>query len=295
MKLFSPLRCSLCAALCLSVFVSCSKQPNATEIPAEPEKRSGILAYQESVNAVMERMEMHIAYDEAGERKTLRGSATMSKQRFATVEHATNKMKRVHLRRWARVHVAEITDSSIPRGNEVQESPLSNARLEADRKEAGWRMRLTDRPETPENIPALQELEKVESSNLLFYHGQTVREGESWQVPAPAVARWFGNDVADMTGSINLRVGGREPVNEVACSVIDVEINTIGKMTDDQGKISNLELIAKGKIWRAVELGEDLKVDINGTVKLSAKMAEQNAEVIIEGPIRITESRKLKG
>ena len=283
---------------CLGLVANCSKEPDIDSTPASPESpdgQSGPLAYQESVNAVMDQMKLRMAYQEDGQRKTMQGLVTMSKERFATVVHSTSQMKRIHLRRWARLHTAEITDSEIPRANRTQESPLTDARLEADKLPGDqWRFRLTDKPETPENVTALKELEKVESAYTQFYHGHRVREGESWQVPAPAIARWFGDEVAEMIGSINLKVTGSETIENHACAVIDVELNTTGKMTDDEGKISDLELIAKGKIWRAVDFQEDLKVEITGNVKLTAIIPDDSAEVIISGPIAITESRRIK-
>lgn len=256
--------------------------------------RPSMLSYQESVNAVMDPMTLNMSYDEGGERKELKGQVTMLKQRFATVKHPSSQMKSIHLRQWAKVHQAAIIGQDMPRGNETNDSPITDGRLEAHRTNEGWQLQIPGVQETPEIALAMKEMETIENAAYQFYQGQTVREGESWQVPAPAVARWFGADVSDMTGAINLNVGAQEAIEDTPCSKIAITIKTTGKMTDEDGKISDMAIEANGSIWRAVDLGEDLKVDIKGTVTLTATMPEQNAKVVIDGPLEITETRKLR-
>ncbi len=279
--------------LCLLWFAACSKQEadsgKQESSSSSPANKS--LAYTEAVTAALDKLALEMTYDEGGEQKSMRGFVTMTKERFATVKHPTSSSKQLDLRRWAKVYVAElISDQQLPRNNRTDESPLTGQSLTANRTPEGWKHERGQIPHTAE----LDELDLVERSAWKFYHGHKLEPGESWQVPADAIARWFGKEVSDTTGDINVRVERLDTFEEQRCAVLTIGLATTGKMRDEEQKLSDMTLNLAGEIWRAIDLGIDLKVELKGQIQLTAKVAEQNAEVKIAGPAVITETRGLR-
>lgn len=287
---------------------ACGKKDEGTPAPAAggdgagpgSASGSGILAYQESVRAGMDNLNLTMSFlGDDGERQNWTGRLTMVKDRFATVEHSTGERKQFDLRKWANVHIVEIPSSGEPRVNRTEDSPLTGRTLIADRLDTGgWRHGFDNEAMAQQSGEAgqklLEELDRVEEGVAAFYRGQTLKVGESWQVPATALVRWFGDEVEGFTGDINVRVERMDADQGRDCVVMSVSVAATGKMRDPDGQALDLKMDGEGEIWRATELGEDLKVDIRGSVTLSASVAERDIQMIISGPLVIAEERKLR-
>lgn len=281
-------------------FSSCSKQDEAREeqgsAPVPEENGVSQLAYQESVRAGMDDLKLAMAFDdENGERQQWDGAITLVKDRFATVRHTTSQSKEVHLRRWANVHIAEIPASGEPRANRTEDSPLTEQVLIAERIPSGWKHRFSNNITDGDMLKQLEELDRVEAAVHQFYAGKSLEIGESWQVPASAMARWFGDQVDGHAGDINVRVDRKETLQDHDCVVLAVTVKTSGNMRDPDGQAMAMQLEAEGEIWRAPALQEDLKVDLLGTVELKAAVEARAIEMTLSGPIAIVEERRLRG
>ena len=282
--------------LCTLTLFACSKKDTAIQEDAgSASQGTTALAYQESVRAGMDNLKLVMSFlDENNERQQWDGTMTMVKDRFATVEHPTSQQKEVHLRRWANVHIAEIPSSGEPRANRTENSPLSDQQLIADRMNGTWKHRFVKPIANVEMEQRLAELDRVEAGVAAFYEDHKLAVGETWQVPATAMVRWFGDEVEGFSGDINVRVDRLDTDQDHACAVLGVSFKTTGRMKDPDGQFLDMELEAAGEIWRATEIGEDLKVAINGTVSLKAAVATRQIQMNITGPVVITEERKLK-
>lgn len=390
--------------LLLLFAASCGKKQDVSESAEggsapQPVGDDSPLAYQESVRAGMDNLELRMSFrGEDGEREEWEGRMTMVKDRFATVEHMNSQRKNVHLRRWSNVHIAEIPASGEPRANRTEDSPLTGQLLVVDRlPEGGWKHRLADESALPKEQAAgveelLGELDSVERAAASFYQDQELKVGESWQVPATSMVRWFGDEVDGFSGDITLVVDRMESLQGQSCVVMKVSLNTVGKMRDPDGydlrwmsvtalaeltdrgesliivalvdgdlhirifdangrvavdkteselvsgpdlntlkallneapfpdasrlsEKAKTDIIEKatsisghthpdgqtldmamegvGEIWRAPALGEDLKVDIRGSVTLKTAVEERDIELTISGPLVISEERTLR-
>ena len=274
---------------------ACSKRDEAQG--SRPQGQgSMVLAYREFVRAGMDDLELVVSFlGENGERQQWRGRMTLAKVRLATVKHPTSQQKAVHLRRWANVYIAELPALGEPRADDTVNSPLTGRRLLADRLgDAGWRHRLAAEGSDEELNRLLGEFDRVEAGLAAFYKNQKLRVGESWQVPATAMARWFGDEVKELAGDINVKVDRLETMQDQACTVLEVSLQITGKMTDPDGEVLDLALEGSGEIWRATGLGEDLKVFIKGKATLGAVRATRQIQMTVTGPLVITEERKLE-
>ncbi len=259
------------------------------------------LAYQESVRAGMDDLKLVMSFvDEEGEKQQWEGQWTMVKDRFATVEHSSPQQKTVDLRRWATVHLIEIPESGEPRVNRTEDSPLTGWRLAGDRLGTGeWRYRFADLAAVPEHererfTLLLEELNRVEVGVAAFYEGHDLDLGKSWQVPVTALVRWFGDEVGGYVGDINVKVDRVEDLQGQSCAVMEVAFKATGKMRDPDGQSLDMAMEARGEVWRALELREDLKVDIQGSMTLKAAVSAQEIEMVVAGPLAIREERKLR-
>ncbi|MGY8688979.1 MAG: hypothetical protein ACKVHP_14755, partial [Verrucomicrobiales bacterium] len=192
------------------------------------------------------------------------------------------------------VHIAEIPASEQPKANRTENSPLTGQKLIADRMWKGWKHRFANPIANVEMEQKLEELDRVEAGVAAFYDGHTLEVGESWQVPATSMVRWFGDEVEEFSGDINVRVDRLDTDQDQACVVLAVSFKTTGKMIDPDSQALDMELEGAGEIWRATKFGEDLKVVIDGTVLLKAAVAERQIQMSITGPLVIMEERKLK-
>ena len=298
-----------------SLLISCSKErssdpdkngssstSNATgSLPPSGEEVSlSSLAYQEAVRAGFEDMVLKMTFlDEKQERQEWEGTLTIVKDRFATVEHSSRLQKTTHLRTWSDIHIANIPEASPEPANRTQASPLTGKRLVADLMDSGgWKHRL-------EGVPAerklsadvermLAELDRVESGAALFYQDHKLAVGESWQVPIEGMARWFGDSITDMNGDINVKVEREDTVQEQPCVVLSVALKVQGKMKDPDGQALDVSMEGRGEIWRSEALEQDLQVEIDGSATLSVAVAAQEIEMIVSGPLKITERRTLR-
>jgi hypothetical protein len=259
-----------------------------------------LLAYQESVRAGMDDLKLSMSFVLEGQRQQWEGKWTMVKDRFTTVEHPSAEQKVVDLRRWANVHLIEIPDSGEPRVNQTEDSPLTGWKLAADRLSGGeWRYRFANPAAVPEHererfTALLEELNRVEAGAAAFYQGHDLEVGESWQVPVDSLVRWFGDEVDGYVGDVNVSVDRLEEDQSQQCAVMKISLQAQGKMRDPEGQTLDMVMNAEGEIWRALELREDLKVDIRGEVTLKAAVSAQEIEMVVTGPLIISEQRKLR-
>ncbi len=286
---------------CGLLWSSCGKQEPASAGPpdgagANASGQPAILAYQESVRASMNNLQLKMSFiGESGQREEWEGRLTIEKDRFATVVHPAPERKEVHLRRWANVHIAEIPASGEPRANRTEESPLTGQELIADRLDDGaWTYQFASDAVEEEKKKLLSELDRVEAGAASFYAGHKLVEGESWQVPADALVRWFGDEVDGYAGDINVRVDRTETLQNHECAVLVVSFKAAGKMHDPDGQTLDMEMDAAGEIWRATTIDEDLKVEIHGSVTLKAAVPAREILLTIVGPLVITEDRKIR-
>ena len=305
MKLRIPMVALASAWFCL---MSCSKKedvaaPSSPPAPTEAPTSGAntlVVAYQESVRAGLDAMVLNMSFvDEEKNRKDWGGTLTIVKDRFATVEHEGTLQKTVHLRRWANVYLADIPDSGQPLANLTEDSPLTGKLVVADLMDTGaWRHRpegvAADRAMSADVARLMGELDRVESGAAMFYLNQRLEVGESWQVPIEGMARWFGNLITEFSGDINVKVDRTETFQEHLCHIFKVDLKVDGKMLDPQGQGLDVSLQGNGEIWRAKDLSLDLKADITGTAELSAKVETNAISMIVKGPLKITEERKLR-
>lgn len=256
---------------------------------------SSLLAYQESVRAGMDNLALRLSIPQEGQREVWDGRLTMVKDRFATVLHPTSEKKEVHLRRWANVHILELPKSGEPRINKTEDSPLTGQKLVANRLDAGdWEYQFAQDGATPEQNQLLRELDRVEAGVAQFYHGHDLDVGQSWQVPVEALVRWFGDEVDGYAGDINVSVDRLETEQGELCAVLVVSFKATGTMHDPDGQTLDMTMDAAGEIWRSSRLEQDLKVEINGVVSMNADVPTQDITMKVEGPLVITEERKLR-
>jgi len=161
-------------------------------------------------------------------------------------------------------------------------------------KEGKWKHQLVD---TKPNDKQKKDLDKrmgPENDDEL-YPAEKVKVGHAWTVDASALQRIFGGSIQELKGKIKMKLLAIEDVDGEKCAVIEAIGVITGVAKEDEGDL-NVEMDMKGKTWRSLKTGLDVKDEASGKMKMSGKIEMDGVKVdlALEGPFTIKSTSKFK-
>lgn len=158
-----------------------------------------------------------------------------------------------------------------------------------------WRHRLVDNQPTAKQKKELDNRIGIENDDDL-YPAEKVAVGYSWEVPAQALRKLFGNSIVNITGNIQQKFVKVETLEGEECAVIETKGRIKGKMKNEDGEPSiDVTMQLEGTTWRSLKSGIELKATFQGQMSLVGKQKMDDAEIHIEmsGPFNGESHTKL--
>jgi len=161
-------------------------------------------------------------------------------------------------------------------------------------KDGKWKHSLVDNKPNDKQKKDLDKRIGPENDDDL-YPAEKVKVGHSWTVDASALQRIFGGSIQELKGKMKLKLVAIEEVDGEKCAVIELAGVITGIAKEDEGDL-NVEMDMKGKTWRSIKTGLDVKDEASGTMKMSGKIEMDGVKVdlALEGPFTIKSTAKFK-
>ncbi|HJZ59239.1 MAG TPA: hypothetical protein VKE74_30115 [Gemmataceae bacterium] len=162
--------------------------------------------------------------------------------------------------------------------------------------EGKWKHILVDTKPTDKQKKELAKRLGPENDDELFPEGK-VKVGHTWTVDAAEMKRFFGNSFTEVKGKMNQKFLKVEEAEGEECAVIESSGKIRARMKDDDGEPGlNVDLEMTTTTWRSLKTGVEVKGTFKGKIRMAGKQKidDNEADVVIDGPIDGTSSTKLK-
>jgi hypothetical protein len=191
--------------------------------------------------------------------------------------------------------VDTITNQGDGDMNDTKAGDLEGEVIISERTGAGkWKHTLVDNKPTDKQKKELDKRLGPENQDDLYPAGK-LKVGHTWTVDATALQRVFGGSITDLKGKLKMKLVKVEEIDGVTCAVIEAAGKITGTTKEDDGDLG-VELDLKRTTWRSIKTGIDVKDKVEGRIKASGtvKMDGMEVEVVLEGPVTINSTSKLK-
>jgi hypothetical protein len=233
---------------------------------------------------------------------TVAGMKLDAKQTLTAIEEEEIKVLAVDGRQATKVQTKvtkEKVDSVTSLGgqemSDSKDGDLQGEVIISERnKEGKWKHSLVDNKPNDKQKKELDKRVGPENDDELYPEGK-VKVGHSWTVDASALQRVFGGSVTELKGKIKMKFLAIEDVDGEQCAVIEAVGVIKGIAKEDEGDL-DVEMDMKGKTWRSLKTGLDIKDKASGTMKMSGKIEMDGVKVdlALEGPFTIDSTAKFK-
>ena len=234
---------------------------------------------------------------------TVAGMKLEAKQTLTATEEEEVKVLAVDGRQATKVQtkmLKEKVDSSTSLGGgdpmkDTKEGELQGEVIISERsKEGKWKHSLVDNKPNDKQKKELDKRVGPENDDELYPEGK-VKVGHAWTVDASALQRIFGGSIQELKGKIKMKFLAIEEVDGEMCAVIESVGVIKGVAKEDEGDLA-VEMDMKGKTWRSLKTGLDIKDKASGTLKMSGKVEMDGVKVdlVLEGPFTIDSTAKIK-
>lgn len=165
---------------------------------------------------------------------------------------------------------------------------LQNKAYKGKRIAGGWQFELQDGDPTPDDEKMAEILSNL-IHNDRVYPSQRVKEGDRWAVGNELVKKWKAFDVDEMEGEGSIEYFGLITYDGSPCARLLFNWEGRMKMEEEGVEGGEMTLELSGEIIRTLDTFQDIKVEAEGTMKMSGKETEhgQDMDLAIVGPLRI--------
>jgi len=274
------------AALLLS---ACGKKEEAAPVITKgtPEKGSGASImlrgnYQPPEGAEL-RVTETLTVDAAdilqriGENETT-GKMTISQIERQTIRTIGDGAREILVGAGGSSLTTQFTDSEPQK--ETQPDLLSGKTIVGKKAPDGaWNYTIKGEPGT--RVPAGFQAADLRSDEL--YPEEWKDLGETWSPKPSAIGALLGPGFQLTEGEITMRLLGYSKRGGQPCGEIAADIEAKGVFRSGTAR-HDMSIRLKGKIYRSLDLFQDLEADLEGTIEMYQRVG--NADVRIEGPVR---------
>lgn len=182
----------------------------------------------------------------------------------------------------------KMTINGNPKENEKTE-PLQGLTMVSKLVDAKWKNQLKTGEPTPEQQKALDKVGGFESNEM--YEDKPVAVGASWTVAPENINKMLGeSSTTNTTGTMQCKFDRVEKLDGRPCAVVAVALKVSGTPEGQPGTTLTMEL--KGNIYRALEEKVDVKIDLNGTMKMEGAVpgAPPGSTMEASGPLTMKQT-----
>ncbi len=167
-------------------------------------------------------------------------------------------------------------------------SPMQGVTVVRRKTGSNWTDTLKEGTPTAKQRKRLH-TDQPDDADVLYPAGE-IAVGDTWTVPANSLKRLFSEDMQDMNGSVRCKLIRVEDFGGQPCAVVQIDMDASGTGSDDNNNTMKVTLNARGTVYRALKQPVDVKMDLEGTLKMEGNVGAGGAATFgVTGPIVISE------
>ncbi len=170
-----------------------------------------------------------------------------------------------------------------------QKGPLYGKTVIRKRKGNRWTDSLKGEEPTPKQKRYLKKSVRFAPS---AYPERKIGIGESWSVPAEALARIFGDKILTLDGALNCKFAKVEYKNGEKCALILVDMQGNAVALDKESDEIQITFNLKGAVYRSLEHLFDISTELRGDLTLTAGQGREIG-MSITGDVEFYETKTI--
>jgi hypothetical protein len=158
-----------------------------------------------------------------------------------------------------------------------------------------WEIQEREKYSDEDMIILMDEIEDFNSEDDEYEYPVQIKMNETHEMPKKAIKKMFKDSFGKIESGkfIFTLIDVIEKENDTI-AVLDCQMSMTGSFKEDDGTVVNGEMDLSGKIYRSLIWFEDLKVEMEGTVKMSSELKEMGEAIKMTGGAPITLSWTLE-
>lgn len=169
-----------------------------------------------------------------------------------------------------------------PAEPDVERDPLEGVPLIVELVDGDWVVSLAKGEPNKKQKEALEEFkDELNTDSDPEMYGKKPRQiGESWEVDAALLP---GGEDMDMKGKVTLTLKGVRKYKGLRCAVITGTVNAVMKVGEDEEMDIDVKMKAKVEVLRSLDLYEDVKFLLSGTLEFDGTVETPQGDVKMNG------------